>query len=145
MVDNGILWINPYPVDNTIFIDFPNTQPVDIEDITWPPTNELPNHFALIVFWCERRDVLCSHSNGDIFTCEDNMLFSHCGDIKFSRESSLGISLVFKYIINRTLHGRLEIGKFSSHVEKILHSFAALTLEIFFNTQREISYLRAAM
>ena len=34
MVDNGILWINPYPVDNTIFIDFPNTQPVDIEDIT---------------------------------------------------------------------------------------------------------------
>ena len=27
-----------------------------------------------------------SHSNGDIFTCED---------IKFSRESSLGISLVF--------------------------------------------------
>ena len=40
-------------------------------------TNELPNHFTLIVFWCERRDLLCSHSNGDIFTCEDNMLFSH--------------------------------------------------------------------
>ena len=37
-------------------------------------------------FWYERRDLLCSHSNGDIFTCED---------IKFSRESSLGISLVF--------------------------------------------------
>ena len=49
------------------------------------------------------------------------------------------------YIMNRTLHGRLEIGKFSSRVEKILHSFAALTLEIFFNTQREISYLRATM
>ena len=48
-------------------------------------------------------------------------------------------------IINRTLHGRLETGKFSSRVEKILHSFAALTLEIFFNTQREISYLRATM
>ena len=40
-------------------------------------TNELPNHFPLIVFWCERCDLLCSHSNGDIFTCEDNMLFSH--------------------------------------------------------------------
>ena len=40
-------------------------------------TNELPNRFTLIVFWCERRDLLCSHSNGDIFTCEDNMLFSH--------------------------------------------------------------------
>ena len=32
------------------------------------------------------------------------------------------------YIINRTLHGRLEIGSFSSRVEKI-----------FFNTRREIS------
>ena len=31
-------------------------------------TNELPNHFTLIVFWCERRDLLCSHSKGDIFT-----------------------------------------------------------------------------
>ena len=40
-------------------------------------TSEIPNHFTLIVFWCERRDLLCSHSNGDIFTCEDNMLFSH--------------------------------------------------------------------
>ena len=44
------------------------------------------------------------------------------------------------YIINRTLHGRLEIRNFSSRVEKIFHSFA-----IFFNTRREISYLRAAM
>ena len=49
------------------------------------------------------------------------------------------------YIINRTLHGRLEIRNFSSRVEKIFHSFAALTREIFFNTRREISYLHAAM
>ena len=49
-------------------------------------TNEIQNHFTLIVFWCERRDLLWSHSNGDIFTCED---------IKFSCESSPGISLVF--------------------------------------------------
>ena len=41
------------------------------------------------------------------------------------------------YIINRTLHGPLEIRNFSSHVEKIFHSFAALTREIFC-TQREI-------
>ena len=27
-------------------------------------------------FCCERGDFLCSHSNGDIFTCENNMLFS---------------------------------------------------------------------
>ena len=95
MVDNGILWINPYPVDNTIFIDFPNTQPVDIEDITWPPTNELPNHFALIVFWCERRDVLCSHSNGDIFTCEDNMLFSHVKISSFRPKAHLAFHWCF--------------------------------------------------
>ena len=30
-----------------------------------------------IVFWCERRNLLCSHINGDMFTCEDNVLFSH--------------------------------------------------------------------
>ena len=35
-------------------------------------------------------------------------------------------------------------GKFIS-IYKIFHSFAALTREIFFNTRREISSLRAAM
>ena len=49
------------------------------------------------------------------------------------------------YIINRTLYTRLEIRKFSSRVEKIFHSFAAITRKIFFNTRREISYLRATM
>ena len=56
----------------------------------------------------------------------------------------LGISFCV-YTINRTLHGRLEIPTFSSRVEKIFHSFAELTREIFFNTRREIWYLRAAM
>ena len=37
----------------------------------------------------------------------------------------------------------LEIRNFSSCVEKIFHSFAALAREIFFNTRRETSYLRA--
>ena len=36
------------------------------------------------------------------------------------------------YIINRTLHGCLEIQNFSSRVDKIFHLFAALTCEIFF-------------
>jgi len=49
------------------------------------------------------------------------------------------------YIINRTLHGRLEIRNFSSRVEKIFHLLAALTRETFYNTRREISYLHAAM
>ena len=44
---------------------------------TFINTNDLPNHFTLIVFWCERCDLLRSHSNSDFFTHEDNMLFSH--------------------------------------------------------------------
>ena len=34
----------------------------------------LPFYFTLIVFCCERCDLLCSHSNGDLFTCDDNVL-----------------------------------------------------------------------
>ena len=45
---------------------------------------------------------------------------------------------MFIHIINRTLHGLLEIRNFASRVEKIFHSFAALTLEIFFNTRRKL-------
>ena len=52
-------------------------------------TSELPNHFTLIVFWCERRDLLCSHSNGDIFTPEDNMLFSHVKISSFRAKAHL--------------------------------------------------------
>ena len=55
-------------------------------------SNEIPNHFTQIVFCFERRDLLCSHSNGDLFTCEDNIFFFTCEDIMFSRESSPGIS-----------------------------------------------------
>ena len=49
----------------------------NISRVNYTNTNEIPNHFTLIVFWCERRDLLCSQSKGDIFTCKDNMLFSH--------------------------------------------------------------------
>ena len=48
-----------------------------ISSIYYINTNEIPNHFTLIAFWFERCDLLCSHSKGDIFTCEDNMLISH--------------------------------------------------------------------
>ena len=41
-------------------------------------------------------DLLCNHNNGDIFTCENNVFFT-CEDIMLSRESLLGISLVFMY------------------------------------------------
>ena len=56
--------------------------------ISWN-TDEIPNHFTLIFFWCERRDLLCSHSNSDIFTCEDNMLFSHVKILSFRAKAHL--------------------------------------------------------
>ena len=36
-------------------------------------TDEIPNYFT---FRCLRHDLLCNYSNSDLFTCEDNMLFS---------------------------------------------------------------------
>ena len=30
----------------------------------------MPNHFTQIFFCCERRNLLCSRSNGDLFTGE---------------------------------------------------------------------------
>ena len=61
-------------------------QPCNVLLFYYLNNNEIPYHFTSTVFWCERCDLLCSYSNGDIFTCED---------IKFSCESSPGISLVF--------------------------------------------------
>ena len=52
-------------------------------------TNEIPNHFTWIVFWSERCSLLWSHSNGDIFTCEDNMLFSHVKISSFCAKAHL--------------------------------------------------------
>ena len=62
-------------------------------------TNELSNHFTLIVFWCERCDLLCSHSNSDIFTCEDNMLFSHVKIPSFRAKAHL--------VFHRCLYNKL--------------------------------------
>ena len=60
-----------------------------LKNIHYINTNELPNHFTLKVFWCERRDLLCSHSNGNTFTCEDNMLFSHVKISSFRAKAHL--------------------------------------------------------
>ena len=64
-------------------------------------TNEIPNHFTLIVFWCERHDLLCSHSKGDIFTCEDNMLFSH---VKISSFCTKGHLVFHCCLYNKCIH-----------------------------------------
>ena len=65
-------------------------------------TSEIPNHFTLIVFWCERRDLLCSYSNGDIFTCEDNMLFSHVKIPNFRAKAHLVFHWCFCNLSNRS-------------------------------------------
>ena len=71
---------------------------------------EIPNHFTLIVFWCERHDLLCSHSNGDIFTCEDNMLFSHVKISSFRTKAHLVFhwclynKIIYFDIIHSTYH-----------------------------------------
>ena len=41
------------------------------------------------IFWCERHDLLCSYSKGDIFTCEDNMLFSNVKISSFRAKAHL--------------------------------------------------------
>ena len=61
-------------------------------------TNEIPNHFTLIVFRCERRDLLCSHSKGQILTCEDNMLFSHVEISSFRTKAHMVFHLVFQIL-----------------------------------------------
>ena len=52
--------------------------------------NTKPFHFNTEFFRCERRDLLCSHSKGDPFTCElDNVLFSHVKISSFRAKAHL--------------------------------------------------------
>ena len=60
--------------------------------------NEIPNHFTLIVFGCERGDLLCSHNKGQILTCEDNMLFSHVEISSFRTKAHMVFHLVFQIL-----------------------------------------------
>ena len=48
---------------------------------------------------CERHDVSCSHSNRDLFTCEDNMLFSH---VKISCFRAKAHLVFHWYLYNKT-------------------------------------------
>ena len=60
--------------------------------------NEIPNHFT---FRCERCDLLCNHSNGDLFTCEDNMLFSRVKTSCFRAKAHL---VSYWCLYNKTLY-----------------------------------------
>ena len=81
-------------------------------------------------FSCERRDLLCSHSNGDIFTYENNRLFSRVNARK------LTWYFIGVYIINRILDGRLEMRNFSSRVENISLVHCAHSWNIFQHSKR---------
>ena len=87
-------------------------------------TNEIPNHFTLIVFWCELRDLSCSLSNGDIFTCEDNMLFSHVKISCFHAKTHLVFHrcLNNKYIYTKTVDSVFRALWLASQSENILHN-----------------------
>ena len=50
-------------------------------------------------FHWERRDVSCSHSNRDLFTCEENMLLSHVKISCFRAKAHL----VFHWYLSRDL------------------------------------------
>ena len=88
-------------------------------------TNEIPGELA-------RENLLSSHVKiSPLLWLHNKSRLSHQKTVKVKW---FGILLVFLYIINRTLHGLLEIQNFSSRVEKMFHSSATLTREIFFNT-----------
>ena len=67
----------------------------------------MPNHFTLTFFLLRRRDESCSHSNRDLFTCEDNMLFSH---VKISCFRAKAHLVFHWYLYNKYfyVHGKLE-------------------------------------
>ena len=59
----------------------------------------MPIHFTLTFFFAAKGAMYHgSHSNRDLFTCEDNMLFSHVKISCFCAKSSPGISLVQVFI-----------------------------------------------
>ena len=89
-------------------------------------TNEIPGELS-------RENLISSHVKiSPLLWLHNKSHLSHQTTIKVQW---FGSSLLFIIIIiNRTLHVRLEIQNFSSRVEKIFHSFATFTPEIFFNT-----------
>ena len=66
----------------------------------------MPNHFTLTFFLLRRRDVSCSHSNRDLFTCEDNMLFSH---VKISCFRTKAHLVFHWYLYNKQMYDILNI------------------------------------
>ena len=97
-------------------------------------TNEIPGELS-----CE--NLVSSHVT---ITCYLHIWkYHHCYGFMApftpkNSQSEMVLYFIGVYIINRTLHGHLEIWNFSSRVEKIFHSFAALTREIFSTLEEKV-------
>ena len=65
--------------------------------IYYTDTNEIPNHFTLILLCCERYDIFCSHSNGDLSTCDDNLLISCLHNYIVTTLLTLSLTRRFQY------------------------------------------------
>ena len=82
----------------------------------------------MIVFWYERRDLVCSHSKGDIFTCEDNMLFSHVKISSFRAKAHL----VFHWCLhNKKFHQAINLALKQKHkADKMMANIIKMDIEI---------------
>ena len=73
-------------------------------------------------------------------------IFRRFPKIYFRSESKMGWDFIGVYIINRTLHGHLEIRKLSSRVEKyLIRSLRSLVAHSSTPQRNFVSQLRAAM
>ena len=83
--------------------------PCDVLFIIKTPMKYQPFHFK--IFCCKGADLLYGHSNGDLFVCENDMLFSHVRPSCFYMKTHLVFhqSLHNKIIILSYPGGRLKI------------------------------------
>ena len=95
-------------------------------------TNEIPNHFT---FCCERRDLLCNHSNGDLLTCEDNMLFSRVRISCFRTKAHL-VFYIYIYIFYSfaTLEEKFRISARPCNILYVLY-ICIIYIYIYIHTQ----------
>ena len=102
----------------------------------------MPNHFNETVLSCERRDLLCSYSNGDIFTCENNMLSSRVKISCFRGKAHLVFhwclyNKMFYYsLLKHWIKGRIKVcGPFRKPTSDWFQTFTA----VLDNTRRAMS------
>ena len=83
--------------------------------------NEVTNHLTFFKYGCERCDLSCCNSNGDIFMCENNMLFSHVKISCFRAKAHL----VFHWCLYNKLW-YVSLG--AREVTVVIYSYSTVTL-----------------